>query len=69
MYVAGWKSRESVPKLVNDYLAGKIMIDEFITHTMPLENINQAFDLMHAGKRCAQFSLCKEYFLFQSKQL
>jgi S-(hydroxymethyl)glutathione dehydrogenase/alcohol dehydrogenase len=29
---------------------GEIRVDEFITHTMPLENINEAFDLMHEGK-------------------
>lgn len=46
----GWKSCDSVPKLVEDYLAGKIKVDEFITHTMPLDKINEAFDLMHAGK-------------------
>lgn len=46
----GYKSRDSVPKLVLDYLDGKLMIDEFITHTMKLEKINEAFDLMHDGK-------------------
>lgn len=46
----GWKSCDSVPKLVEDYLAGKVKVDEFITHTMPLDKINEAFDLMHAGK-------------------
>ncbi|KRZ78956.1 Alcohol dehydrogenase class-3 [Trichinella papuae] len=50
----GWKSRESVPKLVEDYLTKKIKIDEFITHKMPLKEINQAFKVMHEGKciRC-----------------
>ncbi|CAH3192978.1 unnamed protein product, partial [Porites evermanni] len=47
----GWKSCDSVPKLVEDYLAGKLKVDEFITHTMPLDKISEAFDLMHAGKR------------------
>jgi S-(hydroxymethyl)glutathione dehydrogenase/alcohol dehydrogenase len=45
----GWKSRDSVPKLVSDYLAGKLKVDEFVTHTMNLEKINEAFDLMHHG--------------------
>ena len=49
--MTGWKSCDSVPKLVEDYLAGKVKVDEFITHTMPLDKINEAFDLMHAGKR------------------
>ncbi|CAO1398085.1 unnamed protein product [Diamesa serratosioi] len=46
----GYKSVESVPKLVEDYLNKTFMIDEFITHDMPLDKINEAFDLMHAGK-------------------
>jgi S-(hydroxymethyl)glutathione dehydrogenase/alcohol dehydrogenase len=36
--------------MVEQYLHGEIRVDEFITHTMPLEDINQAFDLMHEGK-------------------
>lgn len=48
---AGWKSVESVPKLVEDYMNKKLMVDEFVTHTLPFEQINEAFDLMHAGKR------------------
>ena len=32
-------------------MAGKLKLDEFITHTMPLDKINEAFDLMHAGER------------------
>uniref|UniRef100_A0A673GAP9 S-(hydroxymethyl)glutathione dehydrogenase n=1 Tax=Sinocyclocheilus rhinocerous TaxID=307959 RepID=A0A673GAP9_9TELE len=46
----GWKSVESVPKLVNDYMNKKLMVDEFVTHTLPFAQINEAFDLMHAGK-------------------
>jgi len=46
----GWKSVDSVPKLVDDYMNGKLMIDEFITHTMGLDEINNAFDLMHKGE-------------------
>lgn len=46
----GWKSIDSVPKLVEEYLSGKLMVDEFVTHTMPLDKINEAFDLMHQGK-------------------
>lgn len=46
----GWKSRESVPKLVNKYLDKSLMVDEFVTHTFELSGINEAFDLMHAGK-------------------
>ena len=46
----GVKGRSQLPGMVNDYLGGKIDLDPFITHTMPLEQINDAFDLMHEGK-------------------
>ena len=46
----GAKGRTQVPKIVDWYMDGKINIDDLITHTMPLEQINDAFDLMHAGK-------------------
>lgn len=46
----GWKSRESVPKLVEHYMKKKLMIDEFVTHTFSLDDINSSFELMHAGK-------------------
>jgi len=48
---SGWKSRESVPKLVSEYLSGSLKVDEFVTHTMELTKINEAFDLMHSGAR------------------
>ena len=46
----GAKGRTDVPKFVDWYMDGKIEIDPMITHTMPLEKINDAFDLMHEGK-------------------
>ncbi len=46
----GASGRTDVPKIVDWYMDGKIEIDPMITHTMPLEEINNAFDLMHAGK-------------------
>lgn len=46
----GYKSLDSVPKLVEMYLNKEILIDEFITHRFPLEQINTAFDLMHKGE-------------------
>ena len=46
----GWKSVESVPKLVDEYQKKELMVDEFITHTVPLDKINEAFDLLHGGK-------------------
>jgi S-(hydroxymethyl)glutathione dehydrogenase/alcohol dehydrogenase len=36
--------------MVEDAMAGKIQLEPFVTHTMPLEEINTAFDLMHAGQ-------------------
>ncbi len=46
----GAKSRRDVPKIVEWYMDKKINIDDLITHTMPLEKINDAFTLMHDGK-------------------
>ena len=46
----GCKGRSELPDMVDQYLDGDIKIDEFITYTMPLEDINRAFDLMHEGK-------------------
>ncbi|MFP6824840.1 MAG: S-(hydroxymethyl)glutathione dehydrogenase/class III alcohol dehydrogenase [Pseudohongiellaceae bacterium] len=46
----GARGRTDVPKIVDWYMNGKIQIDPLITHTMPLTEINEAFDLMHAGK-------------------
>lgn len=46
----GWKSVDSLPKLVKDYMDKKLKVDEFISHTMGLDQINEAFDLMHEGK-------------------
>jgi S-(hydroxymethyl)glutathione dehydrogenase/alcohol dehydrogenase len=60
-----WKARPSaapsgrtdVPKIVDWYMDGKIEIDPMITHTMPLEEINKAFDLMHAVRALSRASL------------
>ncbi|PSJ59800.1 S-(hydroxymethyl)glutathione dehydrogenase/class III alcohol dehydrogenase [Pseudaminobacter soli (ex Li et al. 2025)] len=46
----GARGRTDVPKIVDWYMEGKIQIDPMITHTMPLEDINKGFDLMHEGK-------------------
>jgi len=46
----GARGRTDVPKIVDWYMDGKINIDDLITHQMPLEKINDAFDLMHAGE-------------------
>ena len=46
----GARGRTDVPKIVDWYMEGKINIDELITHTKPLDEINTAFDLMHEGK-------------------
>jgi S-(hydroxymethyl)glutathione dehydrogenase/alcohol dehydrogenase len=46
----GARGRTDVPKIVDWYMEGKIEIDPMITHTMPLADINKAFDLMHAGE-------------------
>jgi len=46
----GVRGRSELPGLVDQYMAGKIKVDEMITHTMGLEDINRAFDLMHEGQ-------------------
>ncbi|QEX15942.1 S-(hydroxymethyl)glutathione dehydrogenase [Hypericibacter terrae] len=46
----GAKGRTDVPKIVDWYMDKKINIDDLITHTLPLDRINEGFDLMHAGK-------------------
>ncbi|MEO1568894.1 MAG: S-(hydroxymethyl)glutathione dehydrogenase/class III alcohol dehydrogenase [Pseudomonadota bacterium] len=46
----GARGRSDVPGIVDLYMEGRIDIDSLITHTMPLDDINKAFDLMHAGE-------------------
>jgi S-(hydroxymethyl)glutathione dehydrogenase/alcohol dehydrogenase len=46
----GVKGRSQLPGMVEDAMRGDIQLDPFITHTLPLERINEAFDLMHEGK-------------------
>ncbi len=46
----GVKGRSQLPGLVDDYLEGRLKVDEMVTHTMPIEEVNHAFDLMHEGK-------------------
>ncbi|QIZ75735.1 S-(hydroxymethyl)glutathione dehydrogenase/class III alcohol dehydrogenase [Ferrimonas lipolytica] len=46
----GVKGRSELPEYVERYMAGEFKLDDFITHTMGLEQVNEAFDLMHHGK-------------------
>lgn len=46
----GVKGRSELPGIVEQYLNGEFDLQDFITHTMPLEDINNAFDLMHSGE-------------------
>jgi len=46
----GARGRTDVPKIVDWYMNGKINIDDLITHVMPVDDINRAFDLMHSGE-------------------
>ncbi|MGF1691252.1 S-(hydroxymethyl)glutathione dehydrogenase/class III alcohol dehydrogenase [Photobacterium kagoshimensis] len=46
----GVKGRSELPEIVERYMAGEFALNDFITHTMGLEDINHAFDLMHEGK-------------------
>jgi S-(hydroxymethyl)glutathione dehydrogenase/alcohol dehydrogenase len=46
----GVKGRSQLPGMVEEAMRGEIRLAPFVTHTMPLEQINTAFDLMHEGK-------------------
>ena len=46
----GVKGRSQLPGYVDQYMKGEIKVDEMVTHTMGLEDINKAFDLMHSGE-------------------
>ncbi|MEJ2122570.1 MAG: S-(hydroxymethyl)glutathione dehydrogenase/class III alcohol dehydrogenase [Alphaproteobacteria bacterium] len=46
----GARGRSDVPKIVDWYMDGRVNIDDLITHTLPLSDINKAFDLIHAGE-------------------
>lgn len=46
----GTRGRTQLPQFVDWYVNGRIKLDEYVTHTMPLDDINRAFDLMHAGE-------------------
>jgi S-(hydroxymethyl)glutathione dehydrogenase/alcohol dehydrogenase len=46
----GARGRTDVPKIVDWYMQGRINIDDLITHVLPLEEINEGFDLMHRGE-------------------
>uniref|UniRef100_A0A2K5MIQ9 alcohol dehydrogenase n=1 Tax=Cercocebus atys TaxID=9531 RepID=A0A2K5MIQ9_CERAT len=47
----GFKSKESVPRLVADFMAKTFSLDALITNVLPFEKINEGFDLLHSGKR------------------
>ena len=46
----GTRGRTQLPQYVDWYMNGRVRLDEYVTHTMPLAEINEAFDLMHAGE-------------------
>ncbi|XP_068087956.1 alcohol dehydrogenase 1-like isoform X2 [Hyperolius riggenbachi] len=46
----GYKSKESIPKLVNDYMAKKYNVDGLVSHTLPFHSIKEGFELLQAGK-------------------
>lgn len=61
----GWKSRDSVPVLVEEYMNGTLKVNEFVTHTVPLADINSAFSLLREGKRCVQSNHNNNNCLYQ----
>jgi len=56
----GVKGRTELPGYVDRYMAGEIELDSLVTHTMPLEDINTAFDLMHSGESIRSNSITKK---------
>lgn len=49
IFFVGWKSKDSVPKLVEKYLNDEIKLDDFVTAELPLDKINEGFELLHGG--------------------
>ncbi|VDN14720.1 unnamed protein product, partial [Dibothriocephalus latus] len=52
----GWKSRDCVPQLVEKCMSGKLKVREFITDTIPLDQVNTGFEWLHSGKRYVLFT-------------
>jgi S-(hydroxymethyl)glutathione dehydrogenase/alcohol dehydrogenase len=46
----GARGRTDVPKVVDWYMSGKILVDELVTHKLPIERVNEAFDMLHQGR-------------------
>ena len=46
----GTRGRTQLPGFVDRYMSGRIKLDEMVSTTLPLEGINKAFELMHAGE-------------------
>lgn len=59
----GFKSKDGVPQMVKAYLDKKVMLDEFITHTMSLNQVNEAIELMKHGKWWIFFGYNRNYML------
>ena len=64
----GSVAKELFPRLCEEYLAGSLNLDKLITHTMSLDKINKAFDVMRAGERYAKLSVYK-YLIFWNRIL
>src|SRR5690606_25613343 len=64
----GARGRTDVPKIVDWYMDGKINIDDLITHTLPLERINEGFDLMKRGESIRSVVLYCRAAVFNRQQ-
>ncbi|CAJ0960379.1 unnamed protein product [Ranitomeya imitator] len=51
LIMAGWKSKECVPRLVADFLSDKFNLDGLVSHTLPFDHINEGFQLLQSGRR------------------
>jgi S-(hydroxymethyl)glutathione dehydrogenase/alcohol dehydrogenase len=46
----GWRCRDDIPKMIADYLSGKLNLKEFVSHRLELKDINKALELLHSGQ-------------------
>lgn len=63
---SGFKSKDGVPQMVKAYLDKKVKLDEFITHNMTLDQVNDAIDLMKHGKWYVLTAISSLPFRFHS---
>lgn len=63
----GWKSRDSVPQLVDQYINKKIQLDEFVSHVMKFEQVNEGFELLHSGNWWVWYCITEHLFSYSCR--